>query len=135
MVNLIFVCLIAFSLTREYIRTSDIQNQIETLQKQATDLQAKNLAITELKTSVQTESFIEREARLKLGLKKPGESVVVVKGLGETAKKKYVEAGNDPLGIILAEAGEKPDLANSTKWWYYFFNKQSFREIQSYERT
>jgi len=133
-VNLCLVLLISISLGRELIRAHEIQKQIKQLQTQADELKSKNLAMTDWQTSVQTESFVEREARLKLGLKKPGEQVVIVK---DSDPKKTAEAskkgGADPLNLVIPEQSSPDKLANSTKWWYYFFHKQAYLELIPYE--
>jgi len=77
-VNAVILVLLALSFGREFLRNMEIQHDIADLKAQATSLEAKSLEIAQLNTAFQTESYIEREARLKLGLKKPGEEVVVV---------------------------------------------------------
>lgn len=130
-VNLLLIVLIAFAFTREFIHSRDIRLQIVALQKQSDELQADQLALDELKRVVSTESYAEGEARLKLGLKKPGESIVVLKG--ESTEKKDKQnfggkiAGKDDLQGI----SETSSLANSLKWWYYFFDKSHFQTAAS----
>lgn len=128
--NILLIMIISVSLTREFIHSRDIRAQITQLQKQAESLEAKQLAITELKNIVETESYAEQEARLKLGLKKPGESLVILKNINTNAqgmKEDKENQKNDPSSTGNEE--EKP-LANSLKWWYYFFDKQLYREIE-----
>src|SRR3990167_8055961 len=78
-VNLVLAILIGGALTREYLRQRENRSDIAALRAQADALSARQLQLLELGTTLQTESAIEREARLKLGLKKPGETVVVVR--------------------------------------------------------
>ena len=123
LVNLFLILLIVFSFSREMIRRHDIDAQIATLKKQAQSLQTQNGSLNELYQAVQTETYIEREARLKLGLKKPGESVVI---LSDSAGSQSTPKGADPLdplGLVAEGSGIQKPLANSQKWWYYFFNK------------
>lgn len=135
--NLLLVVFLGMTLGREFFRTREIQNEISELQAQADSLAARNIALSELQTAVQTESFIEREARLKLGMKKPGEEVVVIQGKAEGTTEgtgtSVAENETDPLGLVLATQGDQPRTANVTKWWYYFFNKSSFNALLSYE--
>jgi len=53
--------------------------------------------------------FVEREARLKLGLRRPGERVIVIEP----------EAGK--------RADERPRMddgvGNAERWWFYFFER------------
>jgi cell division protein FtsB len=134
-VNLLLIIFLGMTLGREFFRTREIQNEINELQAQADSLSARNIMLSELQIAVQTESFIEREARLKLGMKKPGEEVVVVKD-GEVEQKVAEgssEGSEDPLGLALWLQEDQPRVANATKWWYYFFNKSAFRVLLTYD--
>ncbi|MBZ9578371.1 septum formation initiator family protein [Patescibacteria group bacterium] len=71
-------------------RRKDLISQIGTLEKEIQILELKN---EELKAGVDqslTESYLEKEARERLGLKKPGEEVVVIKKI-ETQEPEEVE--------------------------------------------
>ncbi len=133
-VNLLILFLLTLSFGREFVRNFEIQKDIERLQAQAEELEVTNLQISQLNTAFQTESFIEREARLKLGMKKPGEQVVVIQQEEET------ETGDDtlredenPLNILAEDAEELESVANPTKWWYYFFDRSQFNQYVTYE--
>lgn len=126
-INGIVLLLFSFAFGREYLRNREIQGDISRLQEQAEELAARNLQITELKTAFQTESFVEREARLKLGMKKPGEQVVVI----QREEEGSASSPQDPLRI-LNNPNEPDDVANPTKWWYYFFDKTSFDQYAEY---
>lgn len=128
-VNLVIVVLIGASLGREVVRNQTIASEISALEEEAQSLAARNIEISELRTAMQTESFIEREARLKLGMQLPGEQVVVI-------TDEYVggEAGEeDPLGLVIGEDTTFVTVANPAKWWYYFFDKQRFNQLVAYE--
>lgn len=130
-VNLVVIVLLSLSFGRQFVRDYEIQKEIDVLQEEATRLQAKNMAISELQTAVQTKSYIEREARLKLGMKKPGENVVVIKEKKEEEKELDLENSNDPLGLVLDDTTELIMVPNHTKWWYYFFNKKAYKKLVS----
>ncbi len=53
---------------------------------------------------------------MKLGLQKPGESVIAV--LGESTETAAEEGGQL---IALAEKSEGGQLSNPQRWWNYFF--------------
>ena len=134
-VNGVLILLVVFTFGREMIRSHDIDQQILSLKKQSIALQTQNTAISELHDAVQTESFIEREARLKLGLKKPGETFVIVKDGKSNVHDSAVTGKGSPdsLADVSPGLGTKKALANSTKWWYYFFNKQAYHDSLSYD--
>lgn len=134
-VNLLVMIFLGLALSREVIRSRVIGAEIQTLQVQADELAAQNMDLSELRTAMQTESYIEREARLKLGLKKPGETVVVIQE--ENARGQVGIEGindpNDPLGYVISGDAQDEAVANPTKWWYYFFDKQAFNALVAYE--
>lgn len=136
-VNLLLIIFLGMTLGREFLRSREIQKEISALQEQADQLAVRNVTLSQLQTAVQTESFIEREARLKLGLKKPGEEMVVVKeemeNGGITGSDGNAKDEIDPLGLVLDKKNESIRVANATKWWYYFFNKSAYSALRSYE--
>lgn len=127
-VNVLLVLIVGFSFVREIVHSRDITQQIQSLQKQSELLQAQHLAIGDLKNAVQTESYVEREARLKLGLKKPGESLVILKNEQTTRSTNDTSTSRQRSGAGEQEKTSQKSLANSSKWWYYFFNKQAYRD-------
>jgi cell division protein FtsB len=133
-VNFVVIILLSLSLGKEVVRNSTIQSEIESLQVQAAELADENSQISELQSALQSESYIEREARLKLGMKKPGESVVVIQDEGSilTSGGTMIDS-SDPLGLVITDDVSQQHLANHTKWWYYFFNKQAYSIVEQYE--
>ncbi len=141
-INLGLVVFLGMSLGREYVRSRDIQSQIDALTAQADALQAHNLELSELATAFQTESFLEREARLKLGLKKPGETVVIVQEEAGVVPVSTVQGDSsvaatnaDPRTALTEQQETLATLANPWKWWYYFFDQPRYQQIFSYGRT
>lgn len=130
-VNLVIALMIGMSLGREVVRNRTIAAEIYGLQQEAESLAARNIEISELRTAMQSESFIEREARLKLGMQLPGETVVVISDEGTATT--ISDDPNDPLGLVIDETTNFDSVANTTKWWYYFFDKDRFNQIVAYE--
>lgn len=129
-VNLLIIVLLSLSFGRQFVRDYDIQKEIDSLQKEVDVLLVANMEISELQTAVQTKSFIEREARLKLGMKKPGEEVVIIKERVNNDRDIVdSEDPSDPLGLVLDGSVDSIFVANHTKWWYYFFNKNEYKKI------
>lgn len=130
-INLFVIVLVGMSLGREVVRSRSIGEEISSLQAEAEALAARNIEISEIKSAMQTESYIEREARLKLGMKKPGETVVVIQEEAATREGDIVDPA-DPLGLIITETTDT-SVANPTRWWYYFFNKSHYNALSKYE--
>ncbi|MEK7516247.1 MAG: septum formation initiator family protein [Patescibacteria group bacterium] len=106
---LVLFCLGIFGvgtrLVIETMRKRSIEHQIGSLQTEADRLEAKRREILEMSERVTSQSFLEREARLRLGLQRPGEKTVIVEKVPTTR-----------------EEGEEARRANNFfKWWLYFF--------------
>lgn len=132
-VNVLVIVFLGMSLGREMVRSRSVQGQINELQASAQELVARNIEISELRTAMQTEAFIEREARLKLGLKKQGETVVVVRDQ-EDVRVSETGDPSDPLGYVVDNLDDGRVVANPTRWWYYFFDKNAFNALSDYDR-
>ncbi|MFA4845166.1 MAG: septum formation initiator family protein [Patescibacteria group bacterium] len=138
-VNVLVIIFFGMSFGREVVRSRSIDAEIAALQAQADALVVTNQEMLNLQTAMQTESFIEREARLKLGLKKPGETVVVIKdGKSVAVEGEGLTDSSDPLGYVINEQTDTASfsgeaLVNPVKWWYYFFDKNIFNDLVQYE--
>ncbi|MEK7764654.1 MAG: hypothetical protein AAB368_00315 [bacterium] len=64
----------------------------------------------------ETSGFLEREARLKLNLQKPGETVVVVERSAAAA------ASSTARAVPVRER-----YSNVERWWLYFFDPETLR--------
>ena len=96
------------SLGREINRRLVLKKEFFNLENQINLLEIENQQIVKEIEQMQTDYFKERQARLKLGLQKPGEQVVVIQDneSSETESKiKYL--------------GKK--ISNFRFWWSYFF--------------
>jgi len=126
-VNLIILLFIGMSFGREFYRDYEIQSEIDALRLESEKLAAHNLEISKLNDSLETETFLEEEARLKLGLSKPGERLVVV--LDEGPETISLDLGHDD-GMISRE--ELDNVTNPERWYYYYFNQRKFEALKSY---
>lgn len=71
----------------QFSRLSNMQKDVRNIQQQVQDLQQKNAALREELHLVQSNAYIEKTAREKLGLVKPGETRVVPVPQGTQLKK------------------------------------------------
>jgi len=111
-INLILLGFFSLNLFREYLKNRQLNKEINKLELIASDLQAKNLDILDMVDYLDTNDFLEQEARLKLGLQKPGETSIVV-NISDTEAKK-----------LEGSADKQLDTApNFKKWFIYFFRK------------
>jgi len=131
LVNFIILAFLFFSFGREFARNYMIRQEIDELTTEKEALEAENLELSSFMSSVQTETYIEQEARIKLGLSKPGEKVVI---LSDSQVENSTE-GDGSLDLNKVDNFFVPDpssLANPLKWWYYFFDINKFDMIKIY---
>lgn len=88
-------------------------NKIKDLKKEASYLDAKKSQLEDLIVYYRTDTFKELEARKKLGMKKPGENILIVKTLEEEAKAQPAKANIE---------GEKSE--SNYRLWIKLFKNQ-----------
>lgn len=108
---LIVVVLISISLTKEALRRHQINQDIQQLTQEVTDLEERNTELADLIQYLNSTSWQEKEARTKLNLKKPGETMVVTPG-------SIVEEEEVVEKIVLTDALKS--RSNPQKWWRLF---------------
>ena len=111
-----FAVLAGGAFVRETLRARQIDREIETLRGEAERLRVRNFEISALESSLSSGEFLEREARMKLGLQKEGEQAVVV-------RKEEPRIAATPG----ASEGEREEWSNTKKWWTYFTDPEAFR--------
>jgi len=109
--NLTLILIIVFifcliSLVGQTVKYFSIKKDIGTLEAQIKFLEDKNQGLITSLENVKADFYKEREARLKFGLKWPGEQAVVI-NLGDNQN-----ATDQPLS--------SPDSFNPLQWWQYF---------------
>jgi cell division protein FtsB len=113
-VNVAVFALVSWGLAGEYLRNREMQKEIDTLETRANGMQEKNADLADATERFGSQAVLEREARLKLNLQKPGEAVVVVR---DAAPRPVAEAG----GKSRNEGSGAAPGSNAAKWWHYFF--------------
>ncbi len=98
---------ILVGLAKGTVKNYRMNTEVQDLQNEINRLARQNQEFGQLIDYLKSESFIEQEGKLKLGLKKPGEQLVVIpqdKIILNTDQDKGNQAGSNPV-----------------KWWSYFF--------------
>ncbi|MFA5070197.1 MAG: septum formation initiator family protein [Patescibacteria group bacterium] len=101
------------SLSKEFARRVEISQRVSSLNSEISSLEKRNTDLTALIDYLKSESYREREARLKLGLKKPGENIIIL------PEDNNVNTSTDSIESTASNA----DVQSSSpqKWWQYFF--------------
>jgi len=102
------VIFLSVALSRVFFRDYALKKEIARLQNNVRVLEDKKMRSLELLEYVKTDSYVESHARMKFGMVKDGEEVVIFNA--------------DP-GTTMGSTGDgrAGQLTNGKKWWYYFF--------------
>jgi cell division protein FtsB len=109
LVFLVVFIAIALPFVETLTQKKVINQEIATLQEQNETYRSKSQAMIELVDYLQSEESLEEQARSNLGLKKPNETVVVVK---------LPDAPPSATETAVADSR----TANWNRWLVYFFN-------------
>lgn len=112
-INLVILFLVTLSFGREFVRNYEIDKEIGNLEKRASSLESQNHEILELAERLNTDDYLEQEGRMRLGLKKPGENVVII------SEPEDITVPAQELGDVPASQDKKD--SNPRLWWEYFF--------------
>lgn len=108
-------------LTKEIMNRRSINEQIDGLNSQIQELQSQNSQISDLINTWQDGSHLEKEARLRLGLQKPGEKAVII-SQPESETSSLSQKSVDSVGVINNfSIVDNNSVANPIKWIHYFF--------------
>jgi cell division protein FtsB len=109
---LAIIFLIGVAFYKDYQNQKDINQELDSLQANIEGLEGKKVELSKLIDILETSNYVEREARQRLGLKKPGEKVISVP---ENAR---------PEPKVLGAATElAPGRPAPLQWFDYFFLK------------
>lgn len=106
-----------FMLGRSIWQNYQLKKQIEGIQREISQIKQRNQDLNNLIIYYQSPGFREVEARQKLGLKKPGEKVVIV-AVKDTAN--YQTEQEQEQENITATSKKNVIEANWQLWWRYF---------------
>ncbi|MFA6306277.1 MAG: septum formation initiator family protein [Patescibacteria group bacterium] len=121
LLGLAAIILISFPFAKNTLKQYRINKEISELKQEISGLQNKNVDLKNFVSYLESDQFAEEQARLNLGLKKPGEELTVIKtDAGDTS------AGTSSGVSIFNIPGyekTKPEAKklNPEKWLNYFF--------------
>ena len=107
------------SVGRENYHKYQLTKEINNLKLEIERLDGNNQQLANLMDYFKEESFLEKEARLKLNLKKPGENVVIISDYFDSVNLDNAHDAN--IKDTLSQNITSEKSANYWKWWEYFF--------------
>ena len=111
LVAAIIAIMVVFGYGRAYYQDYLVNQEIQHLQEQAKNLQAKKMELLEVLKYVKSDSFAEEKARTELNMIKPGEQVVVV------PQEKISDNRQENNSVV-----GWTNISNYKKWRQYFLN-------------
>ena len=93
----------------------EIKGDLDKLNAEISDLNKQKNALNQLVDYYKNESNLEKEARVRLNVKKEGEKVVIILPQATSTGENKEE--------VAGVSGNIESLPNYRQWWYYFFGK------------
>lgn len=126
--SVIILILVAVPLSKNYKQRKTVENEIREIEDDIKKIEGKNSDLKKMLDYLESDQFLEEQARLNFGLKKDGEEVAVIKNNPE-AKKGEPTRSDDVLFNIpgLKDFSDKKNN-NPGRWYYYFFGKKDNQE-------
>ena len=121
LIGLVVIILISFPFVKNTLKQYRINKEISELKQEIFDLQNKNGDLKNFVSYLESDQFAEEQARLNLGLKKPGEQLMVIKmAVGDT---QISTSSNSTIFNIPGNEKIRPEIkkSNPKKWLTYFF--------------
>lgn len=112
-----------FNVGQEIYKRRGIEAQITKLENEIGKLEKDKNDISSLLSYVQTDAFVEQEAREKLNLAKAGESLVLVPNADNPDALLNNPAPGGPQAAD-APRRARTKKSNLVKWWQYFFEHE-----------
>jgi len=113
------LCLVFLvGVVRELTRGHQVSRQVGSLQQSVATEQKKQAQLQDLIDYLSSPTYQEREARLKLGLKKSGERVIVVE------PSNIDSINSEKITGQLSNRPTETSSSNPRRWWNYFFSKK-----------
>jgi len=105
---------------RETYREWKVDQEIHQMQTQIEQLEGRKLALTDLVSRMDSPETLDREARTRLGLKKPGERVIILRGADQEIES-WQEFG---FGEDKVQVSDVPS-SNPERWLKYFLSNKT----------
>ncbi len=125
LVGLLVIILVSIPLGRKVSQKYRINKEIKELQNEINVLENKNSSLEKIVNYLESDQFVEEQARLNLGLKKPGEEVVIIKpnnNQNSSAKQQTLNSLYKISGLE-KQAPKSSQEGNPKKWFKYFLGK------------
>lgn len=111
--NVAVLLVVGMSTIRETYRGWSVDQEIQALEQQAAALEGRRSELAAFANRMESPEYVEREARAKLGLQKPGEHVIILEGVKATGSQWSIDITPTPPPA-------RDTRSNPERWWDYF---------------
>ena len=115
----VLIAWLGLAVGKEAYRKQHVADEINRVRQEIASIEERNYDLAALIESFKDPQVVEREAKRRLNLKRPGEEVVVIlrdKSEEYNIVRDTPEASKPRAAIFEQESG---NLANLLKWWQY----------------
>lgn len=116
--NAALLLVVGISTVRESYQGWKVDKEIRDLQTQVQHLEGKRNQLSTLIDTLHTSPNLDLEARMRLGMQKPGEQVVILQGFRASA-----DAQTEAEARAQSEKMVRP-RSNPEKWFAYFISHE-----------
>lgn len=113
--------LVGVSTMREAYQEWKVDQEIQGLQAQVAHLEGKRTVLLDTIQRLQSDDALDREARTHLSMRKPGERVIMVRGLSDGASYSWKDSWSDTASSTASTNSSDPGT-NPRRWFRYFFH-------------
>ena len=119
--GLVIFLLLSLSLAREIVNRRQIDRQLSDYRGKIAKLSLENSALSGKVNSWNTSGELELNARVKLGLAKPGEKTIIINRPVSEDDPATIIKSNQEIINLNQEGSAGAYKSNPSKWWSYFF--------------
>ncbi|HPF95321.1 MAG: septum formation initiator family protein [Candidatus Magasanikbacteria bacterium] len=116
-VSLFLFFLVSVSSVRQTYSEWKFDQELKRMQNEIEQLEGRKLELAELLNRLDSPDALDKEARTRLGLKKPGERVIILRGF-DGASSTWTDQG---VMMAPAPSSTTETRSNPVLWFDYFF--------------
>lgn len=121
-VGILVFLMILFPLMKKINKQRELNNEINELEQEKAYYVDRGSELTNIVEYLNSDQFIDEQARLNLNYKKDGEEVVVINGdNSESSVDKYKSSYVYDLDL---SENKNEEISNASRWFNYFFGKK-----------
>ena len=117
-----FLLITALSAGREWYRQTRVKDEVAALQDRVARLEERRSGLSGLLAEWNAPETVDREARRRLNLQRPGERVYVLRG---DAWEAVAAAATATAPTLYQEGSSEPRRSNPERWFRFFFFRAS----------